>query len=1168
MTDSIRTLKILIISTASDDAEIITPTLGNYIISTTFTSTFPTDASIVSTFDLVLLQSVFFAQLFTTKNLKNKANATTDTPPFIILTQDNTASDATETLYIQQGALDILDTTELPIQFIQKRILFAIERSFLLKKQAHTDPYHAVFNSIPENNLIYDIDTFDFLDVNNAAIASYGYSKEEFLKMKVTDIIPKDDLEHANKRLSEKKHSKKINRGIHRHIKKNGKIIYVAVKSIETTFKGRNARIVTVTDINLKKAEKQNLKIDSIRLRSLVQEGTDLITVLDHQGNFQFASPNHESILGYSNEEMIGKNVRQFVFEEDYNYFYQLYQNFDDQKRIDIAPFKFKCADGNWIWLETVITNMLNDPTINGIVANSRNVTERIKADSKIKISTERYEAVARATSDAIYDYDFNTSEIYLSGSGYKKLFGYDIINNSENLKFWESRIHPDDKRKVLHFTYKIIKSGNPSNHQIEYRFRRNDGTYAYILDRFFIIYENNQAVRKLGAMQDISTRKFQEKILGFEKKIYELNASPKIPFTEVLHKLTENIENLIPASWCSIQKLDHENIAEFLSGKKMPAPYAKIISSIQFLPNPEAYERFFIKGKSIYIEDLSHNPKWQEYSPLVAEFGFQSCWLIPVRKSNGTIFSAIVLYFKDLKKPKDEEIAFIERAANLLGVLMENKSNIEETEYAKERYDMVAKATSDTIWDWNLPEDKFTWNKGIETIFGYKKEDVGTNSKWWFDRVHPEDSMRVSVKLYNFLEEKVEKWQDEYRLKCADGTYKYVFDRGFLVRDENGNLLRMIASMQDITKQKQEEQRLRLLESVITHTKEGIIITEKQKHNNNVKIVYVNDALTEMTGYQKEELLGKSSAIFFGPKSDAKELTKLNSTIDNGQSCEIEIITYKKNGEEFWTNISGVPVDSSEGTTHTIAIQRDITERKLQEKEKEHLIRELTRNNKDLRQFSYITSHNIRAPLSNLTGLLNLLDEIPVDNPELEELLQGFRKSTHQLNETIDDLVKVIIIKDNPSLNTEAIDIHQTISKAISQIPAIIDTTNASIEISVPKNTELLINKSYFESILSNLFSNSLKYKSEERALKIIVTVKIKKNTIEMTFEDNGLGIDTERYKDRIFGLYQKFHHLSQESKGLGLYLVKSQVESMGGTIELESEIEKGTKFKLIFKK
>ena len=100
-------------------------------------------------------------------------------------------------------------------------------------------------------------------------------------------------------------------------------------------------------------------------------------------------------------------------------------------------------------------------------------------------------------------------------------------------------------------------------------------------------------------------------------------------------------------------------------------------------------------------------------------------------------------------------------------------KATNEEIKESNERYDIVAKATSDTIWDWKIQEDSFIWNKGIQGVFGYKKEEVGKTSKWWFDRIHPEDSIKMSIKLYSFIEQKTEKWQDEYRFKCADGTYK-----------------------------------------------------------------------------------------------------------------------------------------------------------------------------------------------------------------------------------------------------------------------------------------------------------------------------------------------------------------------------------------------------------
>ena len=164
----------------------------------------------------------------------------------------------------------------------------------------------------------------------------------------------------------------------------------------------------------------------------------------------------------------------------------------------------------------------------------------------------------------------------------------------------------------------------------------------------------------------------------------------------------------------------------------------------------------------------------------------------------------------------------------------MRNKSVFEklqvtniEIKESNERYDIVAKATSDTIWDWKMEDDSFIWNKGIQGVFGYKKEDIGKTSKWWFDRIHPEDSLKMSVKLYSFLEQKTEKWQDEYRFQCADGSYKYVFDRGFLVKDADGKSIRMIGAIQDVTKQKEEEQRLRLLETVITQSKDAVMIMD-----------------------------------------------------------------------------------------------------------------------------------------------------------------------------------------------------------------------------------------------------------------------------------------------------------------------------------------------------
>ncbi|MBD0726577.1 PAS domain-containing sensor histidine kinase [Flavobacterium sp. L1I52] len=496
----------------------------------------------------------------------------------------------------------------------------------------------------------------------------------------------------------------------------------------------------------------------------------------------------------------------------------------------------------------------------------------------------------------------------------------------------------------------------------------------------------------------------------------------------------------------------------------------------------------------------------------------------------------------------------------------LENTNN--EIKESNDKYDIVAKATSDTIWDWKIQEDKLSWSKGIKAVFGYEEDQVGDSSSWWFGNIHPEDSIKMSIKLYSFIEQKTEKWQDEYRFKCADDTYKYVLDRGFLLKDENGKAIRMIGALQDITKQKEEELRLKLLETVILQTKESIVITEANFNKNLLpKVIYVNPAFTQMTGYKSEEIINNSLSILRGPNTDITVLKRILETIKNKEEGLLEIKSYRKDKTEFWLRFTMIPIYNAEQElSHWVSIQRDVTEEKNQEKEKEQLIKELTQNNKDLKQFSYITSHNLRAPMSNLTGLLNLIEDIEIEDSELKEIIDGFNKSTHLLNETIEDLTKVMIIKDNIAIETENISLKDIFENVFNQLTTQIELSKPILKLDIEHVNLLNTNKAYLESILLNLLTNSLKYRANNRVLRITIAAHQVDDTIQLSFKDNGIGIDLVKNKDKIFGLYQRFHDYP-DSKGLGLYLVKSQVEAMKGTISIESQVNKGTTITITFK-
>lgn len=496
-------------------------------------------------------------------------------------------------------------------------------------------------------------------------------------------------------------------------------------------------------------------------------------------------------------------------------------------------------------------------------------------------------------------------------------------------------------------------------------------------------------------------------------------------------------------------------------------------------------------------------------------------------------------------------------------------KQNNEATRISNERYEIVAEATSDTIWDRNLITNNILWNKGIQEIFGYPKNTITTTYEWWFGKIHPQDQLRMSVFLYTLIEEKNQRWHNQYRFLCANGSYKYILDRGFLVTDVNKTPVRMIGAMQDITKQKLEELRLKLLEKVITETKDAIIITESNQDERNLpKVVFVNPAFSLITGYDAKDVLNKSANAFINREAVFTDFKNLSIALKTKKEFQFESLNTQKKGQKYWVNFSIIPISNNEGEhSHWIAILREITDQKKKEKEKEQLIKELIQNNSDLKQFSYITSHNLRAPLSNLTGLLQLLNDIEIKDAELLEILNGFKVSTNTLNETINDLTRVIVIKDSPAFANEKVVLDALFDKVKIQLSAQIAESKPTFIVNFENAPFIQTNKSYLESILFNLLSNSLKYRSENRNLVVKVATSETPESFLLTFEDNGIGIDMGLNGEKIFGLYQRFHD-HPESKGLGLYLIKSQIESLGGAIHINSQLDKGTKFTITLKK
>ncbi|WP_316760950.1 PAS domain S-box protein [Pedobacter aquatilis] len=321
----------------------------------------------------------------------------------------------------------------------------------------------------------------------------------------------------------------------------------------------------------------------------------------------------------------------------------------------------------------------------------------------------------------------------------------------------------------------------------------------------------------------------------------------------------------------------------------------------------------------------------------------------------------------------------------------------------SNERYRYVTMATSDAIWDWDVVDNSLYWGEGFMTLFGYKEQPGFVEISSWISRLHPEDIERVETGIYSLIESGGTNWLDEYRYLKEDGSYAYVIDRGFVIRDINGKAIRMVGAMHDITQKKKEEQQLRLLESMVKHTKDAVMITDANQNHFGLKITYVNHSFTKMTGYSIEESLGQSPEFLSGKNTSKKTVRELRKSLNNFVANEVTMITYKKDGTEFWMNLATTPLSDENGVfTHWVIIQRDVTQQI-------KYYSAIEQQNERLKEISWMQSHVLRAPLTRLLGLTYILkNKIPQQKMSDLEITNEIENSAQEL----DSVIKKIVLR------------------------------------------------------------------------------------------------------------------------------------------------------------
>jgi len=257
--------------------------------------------------------------------------------------------------------------------------------------------------------------------------------------------------------------------------------------------------------------------------------------------------------------------------------------------------------------------------------------------------------------------------------------------------------------------------------------------------------------------------------------------------------------------------------------------------------------------------------------------------------------------------------------------------------------------------------------------------------------------------------------------------------------------------------------------------------------------------------------------------------------------------------------------IDHTGNSYGIVGISLDISDLKQKEKELRTLIDVTSQQNKKLINFTHIVSHNLRSHSANFSMLLHFLVE-ETDEEEKENLVNMLMNASGNLLETLDNLNEVVAISSNVKIKKQPTNLLHVVTKAQQNISGLLLKNKAKITTNISK--DILINAipSYLESIIINFMTNSVKFKHPERNPDLILTAsKTKNKQILLSIEDNGLGIDLEKYGNKLFGMYKTFHN-NEDARGIGLYIAKNQIEAMNGTIKVDSKVGHGTKFNIYF--